>query len=303
VVKNLKGLLLKYDTIKTLDQAADRLERGARDQNEMRLEAQALAQQMREGRGRGRGAVSSSTEQSDHQGDLNRDLEALFKQLEKLPPFLTPEQRDRLAASKATEKGKKIQDVQTLAARLLSQEEPNAAAPHQQKAADQLLELAHSLRSARDRLETLKEGRAKLDKAMQSQEKLAEETAAPPPRTQRSSMFDSMVRHARDMAQKQARLEFDAKEARDLVKDLAKDAADTVKKAEGEMRKAQDELTKAQNSTEPAKEPQEKAADELKAARDKLDEMIAKEEKKRTDSLEAVKDAIAKVDQLIKDET
>ena len=34
VVKNLKSLLLKYDTIKTLDQAAERLERAARDQNE-----------------------------------------------------------------------------------------------------------------------------------------------------------------------------------------------------------------------------------------------------------------------------
>src|SRR5262249_41171009 len=162
-----------------------------------------------------------------------------------------------------------------------SQEEPNAAAPHQQKAAEQLLELAHTLRSARDRLETLKEARARVEKTMQEQNKLAEETAAPPPRTPRSSPFDSMTRHARDMAQKQARLEFDAKEARDLVKDLAKEAAETVKKAEDQMRKAEDELTKAQNSTENAKQPQEKAADELKAARDKLDEMIAKEEKKR----------------------
>ena len=34
------------------------------------------------------------------------------------------------------------------------------------------------------------------------------------------------------MANKEARLEFDAKEARDLVKDVAKDAADQVKKAE-----------------------------------------------------------------------
>ncbi len=41
----------------------------------------------------------------------------------------------------------------------------------------------------------------------------------------------------------------------------------------------------------------------MKAARDKLDELIAKEEKKKSDPLEAVKDAIAKVDQIIKDET
>ena len=104
VVKNLKGLLLKYDTIKTLDQAAERLERGARDQHELRLEAQTLAQQLRDGRTRGRGAITGGVEQADTQGDLTRDLEALFKQLDKLPPFLTKEQKDRLIASKATEK-------------------------------------------------------------------------------------------------------------------------------------------------------------------------------------------------------
>src|SRR5438067_6472314 len=56
VVKDLKSLLLKYDTIKTLDQAAERLERGARDQNELRLEALALNQEMKDYRRRGRGA-------------------------------------------------------------------------------------------------------------------------------------------------------------------------------------------------------------------------------------------------------
>src|SRR5262245_27567999 len=58
VVKNLKGLLLKYDTINTLDQAAERLERGARDQLELGLEALTLAQQLRDGRVRGRGIVT-----------------------------------------------------------------------------------------------------------------------------------------------------------------------------------------------------------------------------------------------------
>ena len=204
VVKNLKGLLLKYDTIKTLDQAAERLERAARDQNEMRLESQALAQQLREGKGRGRGAANGATEQADAQGDMNRDLEALFKQLEKMPPFLTAEQKERLIASKANEKGKKIADVQTLAEKLLVQNEPAAAAPNQQKASEGLLELAHALRSSRDRLETLKEARTKLDKALVAQEKLAEETAAPPPRTTRFPQNEQNLRHARDMAQKQA---------------------------------------------------------------------------------------------------
>src|SRR4051812_46096544 len=39
VVKNLKSLLLKYDTIRSLDQAAERLERGANNQHDLRLEA------------------------------------------------------------------------------------------------------------------------------------------------------------------------------------------------------------------------------------------------------------------------
>src|SRR5262249_38525598 len=278
---------------------------GARDQNERRLDALALEQEQNGGRARGRGAVTSATEQADNQGDLNRDIEGLFKQLQSLPKFLTPEQKDRLVNSKATEKRKRVQDGQALAAKLLGQGDPKAAAQHQQKASDLLLELAHALRAPKDKLETLKEARAKLDKALQAQEKLAEETAAPPPLLGRArvSQYDATVRHARDMASKQARIEFDAKDTRDFVKDIAKEAADTVKKAEGEMQKAQDELAKANNNLDKAIPPQEKAADELKNARDNLDDLIAKEEKKRSDPLEAVKDAIGKVDDLIKDET
>ena len=303
VVKNLKSLLLKYDTIKTLDQAAERLARASKDQHELRLTAESLAQRMRDGRVRGQGGIATSPEQADTQGDLTRDLEALFKQLEKLPPFLTAEQKARLAASDAQAKGKKINQGQTLAGRHLTQNEPNAAAPHQQKAADLLMELSHLLRAKKDKLETLKEAKAKLDKVLAEQEKVKEETAAPPPRTQRTSAIDSALRHARDMAQKQARVEFDAKEARDLVKDVAKEPAETVKKAETEMKKAQDALNEATRNNEQAEQPQAKAAEELKAARDQLAEMIAKEEKKKTDPLEAVKDAIEKVEKLIKDET
>ena len=305
VVKNLKALLLKYDTIKTLDQAAERLERGARDQNELRLQAQSLAQQMKDGRPKGRGVVvSAPTEQADAQGDLTRDLESLFKQLDKLPPFLTAEQKERLAASRAGDKGRKIIQAETMAVAHLARNEVQAAVMHQQTAVDELLALAHALRAKRDKLEVLKEARAKLDKAAQAQDKLTEETAAAPPRPTRGvSQQEQTIRHARDMAQKEGRLEFDAKEARDLVKELAKDAAETVKKAEDEIKKAQDELNKTNASTDPAKAPQEKAAEDLKAARDKLDDLIAKEEKKKSDPLEAVKDAIAKVDQLIKDET
>ena len=103
-------------------------ERGARDQNELRLEALSLGQQIRSGPTRGRGNVSSATEQADTQGDLSRDLEALFKQLDKLPPFLTAEQKERLAASKAAEKGKKIGDKQKMAETLLQQNNPARAA-------------------------------------------------------------------------------------------------------------------------------------------------------------------------------
>ena len=55
VVKSLKGLLLKYDTVKSLDQAAERLERAGKEENEMMLLARSLAIQQREGRTRGRG--------------------------------------------------------------------------------------------------------------------------------------------------------------------------------------------------------------------------------------------------------
>ena len=307
MIKDLKALLLKYDTIKTLDQAADRLDARARDQNELRIEAMALSEETKSGRGRGRGAVTPNEEQADNQGDLNRDLQALFQQLDKLPPFLSPEQKQRLADSKANVRGKQIQDVQTLAARLLGQNEPSRRGDQSGEGRGETARIGRLVALPRDRLETLKEaacqdrqGRTGAGKSSPRKRLLLRpRDAARPVRR----FEDQAARHARDMAQKEARVEFDAKQAHELIKDIAKEAADKVKEAENSLQQAQDELNNNRRASDTARDRQEKAIDELKSARDKLDDLIAKEEKKKSDPLEAVKDAIAKVDKLIKDET
>ena len=50
VLEKLKNLLTKYDVIKTLDQAAERLERLAREENELYITSVALSQDLRENR-------------------------------------------------------------------------------------------------------------------------------------------------------------------------------------------------------------------------------------------------------------
>ena len=125
-----RALLLKYDTIKTLDQAAERLERGARDQNEQRLEALALAQQLRDRPDpRPRRPPPTATEQADTQGDLTRDLESLFKQLEKLPPFLTPSKRNASPPARRRRRARRSPTGRSCAETLLQQNDAGRRRP------------------------------------------------------------------------------------------------------------------------------------------------------------------------------
>ena len=167
VVKNLKSLLLKYDTIKTLDQAAERLERGRpRPERTPARRHRLWPSRCATAGPAAAGLVTTATEQADNQGDLNRDLEGLFKQLEKLPPFLTAEQKERLAASKANEKGKKIQDGQTLAGRAPDARTSRRPPPRTSRRRPSCCSnWPTPCGATKDKLETLKEARAKVDKA------------------------------------------------------------------------------------------------------------------------------------------
>jgi hypothetical protein len=279
VLDNLKKLLIKYDVIRSLDQAAERLERGARDEHEAHLASTNLAADIRAGRvQRGRRVVDDFQEQGDHQKDLNRDLENVFDQISKLDRFLNPEQKERLAKAEAQERGKKILEILNNAQRHLTNAQPEGAAPYQAKASADLLELAQALRTPRERLDALREARARIDKAIEKQEEIRKDTEkGPDERTIREKRqgIDGKAQHAREMANRESRLNFDTKETQALLKDTAKDAAEKLNPASDAMQRAEQELRNNNANLDKPVKNQEQATEALKDARKAVEEMIA----------------------------
>ena len=183
IVDQLKLLLLKYDLISTLDLAAERMEKAAKAQNELRITSTAGQVQLQAG-GRGfqprRFVVDNFQEEADSQFDLNRDIENIFVQLAVLEKRLNPEQQDRLRKADAHVRGRKIGETARQSHNFLKQNNANLAAPNQEKVARELLELAFALRTPRDPLEVLREARTRLDKTIQEHEDVKTATAQMP---------------------------------------------------------------------------------------------------------------------------
>ena len=293
------------------------MEAASKNQFEVKLATETTAQAIRDRRisgpysGFGRSGprdfggvpIEDYQEQTDGQTDIVRDVENIFASLANLGPVLTAEQKELLQKSNALMRGKKIVENAKQAGELLKQTNAQPAAVNQEKVALELADLARALRTPRDKLDVLREARDRLDDTIKKQNELREETAKVPESTRNRRGVDPKPQHAREMAAKESRNEFDTKQTHDLLKDTAKDAADAVKPAEQELHKAVEELRKATTDFKTPIEQQEKAADALKEARKTVDDLIAKEEKKRTDPLEAVNAAKEKVEELIKDQT
>src|SRR5262249_18483699 len=107
---------------------------------------------------------------------------------------------------------------------------------------------------------------------------------------------------AAQLADKQARLEFDTREAQKQIEAIpaAKDVAAKIPPAEGDIKLAEDHLP--QTAPEKAVEPQRDATDKLRDALADLDKLIAQAEKDKADPLAAVKNAAEQVNELIKEQ-
>lgn len=302
ILSSLHGLLTRLDAVKSLDEAAARLDRMARDEHTLHLRA--LASASTRGRGQqpqrsNRPVVDEREEMGDAQGDLRTDMTGLIKQLAGLRPSLNPEQKDRLDRADVFGKGGRLVADMELSAQTVSAGNFKDTAERQLRTAKELQTLAAALRTPRDRISALKEARDKVEKAVRAEEELAAETAKGPDKERRPDRFreDPARVQARQLADKQSRVEFDTREVRKALEEVAKEAAAKLSPAEAEMKKAQEELRK--QAFEAAEKPEEKAADRLREARDELDKQIAAAEREKADPLAAAKKAAELVDKLL----
>ncbi|MCE9529571.1 MAG: DUF4175 family protein, partial [Planctomycetes bacterium] len=303
IIDQLRAMTLKNELIESLELASRLLHEKSKAQSDLRISTETVAQAIRDRRSSPRrGPVDDLQEQAETQFDLNRDVDHIFNQLAVIEKLLDAEQKERLRESNAIARGKSLMDLAKEAQQLLKQSNPTQAGPIQEKVANELLDLSNALKGPRDPLSALREAEQKIDKAIKDQAELKNDTAKPPENRKGQVGIDSKLQHAREMAQKQAKLEFETRETRAMLKDV-KEAAEKVKPAEEAMRKAVEELRKTTTDFNKPVEKQEKATDALKEAKQVVKDLIDKEKARRTDPLEAVKAAKEKVDQLIKDQT
>ncbi|HET6574606.1 MAG TPA: hypothetical protein VFG68_13440, partial [Fimbriiglobus sp.] len=302
VLASLRGMLVKLDTLKSLDQAAERLTRYANGQHDLYL--QSVAKDNRSDRRR-RGA-DDREEQSDAQADLRIELTNLVKQLAGLRPTLNPEQKDTLDRADAFGRGGQLIAQMEIARQAVLNGNYRAAAEDQLKTSQDLQALAASIRGQGDKATALREARDRVEKLLQAEQELKADTDRRPNFANRRERFDRgrtdpLREHANQLADRQARLEFDTRDVRQAVEAIAQEAAAKLTPAESEMRRAQDKLR--DGGLKQAISPEENAADRLREARDELDKMIAAAEKAKSDPLEAAKRAAEQIEQLIKDQT
>src|SRR5262249_45822171 len=145
---------------------------------------------------------------------------------------------------------------------------------------------------------------AQVTKAIDAQTKANNDTTEKPDPNEEAKLrrqgTDPKTARANDLANQQTKAEFATRDARRAAQDVAPEVADMLKPAETNQWKAEDKLRAKE--FEAAKDPQERALDALKNAKDELDRQIAAAELAKNDPLAATKQAIERLDQIIKEQ-
>jgi hypothetical protein len=319
IVLGLKGLLAKFDAVKGLDQAAERLDKLARDQLDQHLQNVQLAWED-ESDWRLQKNVDSrlrAEQLAGEQGFLHRDLSNLLDQTASLRKLLPPQQQERLRKMETAARSANLLENLVTASRHLrasgSQSDRrqrwSRAADMQWQAAGDMQELARILRDPRDRLESLRATRQKVERALEDQHVLRESTLTPPEKEKPDATPEEMpelnLQWARGLSSRQASIEFETRAARAILQPHVPELAGKLQPTEEVMREAQHALREQATRKPPiakAVHPQERVLNGLMEVKRELDRLIAEAEKAQTDPLAALKDALAKVEQLIKEQ-
>jgi hypothetical protein len=304
VVAQLRGMLVRLELIRNLNEAAARLDRAATDQLGANAETLGLQSRMTTRRTT-RPTVSDREreEVGDKQNQLGAEVTEIFRQVEKLLPNLNAEEKDRADRVDLRARGVKLTSEMTYTTRSLQQGALDDSAERQRRHAKELKDLAAALRALPgDKLAQLRAAREKVDVALKAQEQVNQETARKAdPDDPRARSAEAKRDKLNALAAEQTKAEFATRDARKLAEQVVPEVAEGLRKdAENNQWKAEDKLRAMDQAG--AKEPQEKAADALRTAREEIDRQIAAAELAKRDPLAAVKNASEQIDQLIREQ-
>ncbi len=280
IVLGLKGLLIRFEAIKSLEQAAERLDKLARDELDQHLQNVQLAwEDERQSDPRKHEESRLRAERlAGEQSFLHRDLTALIEQAAGLRKLLPPEQQERVRRMEDIARSAQLLDNLVTIGRHLRTTYPvetrrprwRKASEMQWQAAGDIRELARLLRDPREKLEALREARQRVERAIEDQEIVRQIAQTPPekekPDARPEEMPELNLQWARGLSSRQAALEFETQATRALLQPHVRELAGRFPLIEKVMRQAQLALREQATRKPPIAEalrPQEKAAAEL----------------------------------------
>lgn len=361
IVEALRAMLERTGAIRSLEEAAARLEKHAKDILELHLAGRQMINDREELQRpnieptrrlfitkRLRNHVVESRQQYDRHKEIAVDVVAVIGRVDALGKKLPKEsellerirvmhqiERERKVIENLKVAGEKLKNMTTSWNRTELYREGNEK---QAQLSRDLQEMARALRTPADRLAALQEASARVEQALQDQKEVNEATkettakeekeadpkkaeAAPekgvlfpdltplakPKKAARKAALVKAIEDAQaaeknaEIGKKQAAVEFDTRDAGDLLKEHAKELAKKLEAAGDAMKDSKEKLTS--NRPEAAVPPQEKATAALKDVSEALKKEIAALQKEKNDPLAALKNAAKDLDKLIEDQT
>lgn len=325
IVTALQRLLGAYDAVRSLDQAAQRLDKLAHDQVALFLQSAQLQRDLIDAdlpevsrrwyrRGGSLHPFQRAHHLADDQGDFANEVLALFQQTSGLREQLPADQQERLQRAEQMVQSLRLRDRLREPIDRLHDEASfdrrlsgwKQAAESQWRTAGDLLELALTLRAPREPLVALRESREQLSKALLQQETLMrapDPESAAPERRGRFRDFEAATesfRRATDQADQQGLVEHATRDGRLTLHGHAPSVVALLRTTELAMKSAQYLVRGRDPAT--GSWCQQIAASELRAALAELDRLIEKAERERQDPLAAVQKVLEAVEQLLKEQ-
>lgn len=331
ILTKLQGLMTKFDAAKSLDDAANRLERIASTQLDHHLTTAHLLKQLSDlkevesspsrvaqliARRLGRPLNAFIRQQSDEQEDLAKETTNLLQQINKLKPLLSESEQKKVAELEKAAQNRKLLDAMTEAANKFQSDEgrPDEVSDEWKKANDlqwqtsvDLKNFARLLRSDSGKEAALREANKRLTQALQQQEQLQAEAKAEEEKIKKELGDDPKNEGRKPIDFKGlnklptfpfGRSRFDVTKAlEDLEKanEVSKQLSDAQARLEYETRDIRDLLAKHADKAAKLLSPAQTAMREAEAALRKMDLENAKspQEQARA-SLEDAKKAVEK---------
>ncbi|MGL6075081.1 MAG: hypothetical protein ACRC8S_13055 [Fimbriiglobus sp.] len=311
VVSSLRNILFKLDVLRSLEEASKRYEVAAKAEFQLSQRALRADQFQDVTRFRSQGMILAEEveKMADTQTDLRGELSNLVKQLLNLKSKLSEEQRERLEKVDAIARSGQLISQMQQSVNTLNNKQYVQTAEQQTKIAKELQAIAIGLATPKDELTTLKEAREKVEAARKAEVELKKETqelqekiksALPQFSTRSRSSQSNPAAEAQRLAEKQAEVEFNTREARKELEQVSKELAAKLAPAESEMRKSSEDLR--ERKLDDAKQAETNAEEKLLEARKELDKKIAAAELQKSDPLTATKKAAEMIDKLIEEQ-